>query len=188
MVLGEGSVWVANLGSGTLTSITESSGATDEIKLPDGAEPADIAFADDAIWVSDRTGNVIRVSPVSGETRSFPVGAGPKGIAVLDGDVWVANTDDGSVWRLNADGDRLDQVQVGGLPRGLEADATRDVIWVANGGDGEGGDGRVTMIDPDDPQHFTDVAVPGSPEEVAVGPDHVWASTGSGDQLVSITP
>jgi hypothetical protein len=44
------------------------------------------------------------------------------------------------------------------------------------------------VIDPADPASFETVAVPGAPEEVAVGPNHVWVSTGAGDQIVQITP
>jgi hypothetical protein len=43
------------------------------------------------------------------------------------------------------------------------------------------------MINPSDEKPVM-VDFDGSPEEVAVGPDHVWATTGSGGGLVQITP
>ncbi len=187
MVLGQDVVWVANLRSASLTAIPKSGEDPTQIDLPAGTQPADVDFTADSLWVSDRKGNrVLKVTQATGEvTEKIEVGAAPKGIAVLDDDVWVANAESGSVTRISADGTAKD-FEVGGTPRGVEAGFGR--IWVANGGTEDGGDGAVDLIDPADPANFATVDIPGSPEEVAVGPNHVWVTTGEGDQVVQITP
>lgn len=179
VVASGGSVWVANLGSGTVSQI-DGVGGVSQITLPEGAEPTAIDFSVDTLWVSDRTGNVIRVV-LGAAPQSFPVGRNPKGVVVAEGDVWVANTDDGTVSRLSAEGDPIREIEVDGTPRGVAAGFGR--IWVANG------DGYVSAIDIADDEAVQRIPIDeGLPEEVAVGPERVWVTTGSGDSLVSIDP
>ena len=178
-----GEVWVANLGSASVTMIDAKTNAATPLPLPEGAEPTDVAFDGDDVWVSDRSGSVIELpNGGEGKPKAFPVGNDPKGIDVLDGYVWVAVTGDGKVSRIATDGGEPFLVDVGGEPRGLVADTERNLVWVANG------DGYVTAIDPDDLGNPKDVDVSGSPEEVAVGPLKVWATTGVGNELYSIEP
>ena len=172
-------LWTANLSSSSLTRIDPASGATETTALG-GAEPTDVAFDAGKLWVSDGAGFVISVDATGWER--FEVGADPKGV-VVDGDVWVANGDGGSVTRLSASGEFEEEVQVGGIPRGVTSGFGR--IWVANGGEGGG---YVTAIDPGDTSDPVDVEVEGSPEGIAAGPERLWVTTGSSDSLVSISP
>ncbi|MFN8150625.1 MAG: protein kinase [Solirubrobacterales bacterium] len=176
-------VWVANLGSASVTMIDAKTNAPTPLPLPEGTEPTDVAFDGDDVWVSDRGGSVIELpNGGEGKPKAFPVGNDPKGIDVLDGYVWVAVTGDGKVSRLATDGGEPFLVDVGGEPRGLVADPERGLVWVANG------DGYVTAIDPDDLGNPEDVEIAGSPEEVAVGPLKIWTTTGVGNELYSIEP
>jgi streptogramin lyase len=186
IVASEDAVWVADLDSAQVTKIDAKSGKTQSIDLPSGSEPTDIAFDAGTIWVSDRTGNAIKVPFPDGTPETFPVGDNPKGIGVFNGDVWIANTDSGSVWRLDADGNLVKKIDVGGTPRGLAVDAPNDLIWVANGGESNS-EGWVDAIDATS-NEVQKVDTGPSPEEVAIGPLKTWATTGAGDGLVAINP
>jgi YVTN family beta-propeller protein len=64
---------------------------------------------------------------------SRAVGDAPAAIAAGAGGIWVANSQDGSVWRLDAStGEVVARIDVGGSPRGIVilGDGT---IWVTVG-------------------------------------------------------
>jgi YVTN family beta-propeller protein len=183
---------VADLGSGQNSRIDPSTGTVENTDLkagPDGpAAPTDIAFGQGSLWATDRTNDrVIRVDAGGGQT-AFDVGANPKGVVVAGGDVWVANTDDGTVTQLSTAGKVLATIDVGEQPRGLAAGFGR--VWAAVGGDPDAKDpqGGVAAIDVENPDKVESLDLPGSPEEIATGPERMWVTTGSGDQLVTVNP
>jgi hypothetical protein len=185
-----GFLWVADFGSGEISKIDPSTDSTvDTTPLGNGAAPTDIAFGEGSLWVTDRAGGqVIRIDAGGGQ-QAFDVGANPKGVVVAGSDVWVANTDDGTVTRLGVTGGKSDTIKVGGEPRGVAAGF--GYIWVANGGDTSSADpqGYVTAIDPNHPKGPPmSLDLPGSPEEVAMGPKRMWVTTGAGDGLVTVDP
>jgi hypothetical protein len=159
----------------------------DTIELGSEVAPTDIAFDEGSLWVTDRANSqVIRIDAGGGQ-QAFGVGANPKGVVVAGSDVWVANTDDGTVTRLGITGGKWDTIEVGGQPRGVAAGF--GYIWVANGGnlDDPTPQGYVTAIDPSDLKPVR-LDLPGSPEEVAMGPERMWVTTGSGMGLVTVDP
>jgi hypothetical protein len=89
---------------------------------------------------------------------------------------------------LSTAGKNLDTVKVGQQPRGLAAGFGR--VWAAVGGDPNAGDpqGAVAAIDTEDPEKVESLDLPGSPEEIATGPERMWVTTGAGDQLFTINP
>ena len=147
-----------------------------------GLEPAEVAAGDDALWVS--TAATVRCSGstptilVRGEP--FAVGSNPKGVVVDDGSVWVANTDAGTVVRLDAcrrpagPGRRRRPAAADG--RRVRADLGGRWGWC-----GRGDRTRPTRAS-------RRIEVHGSPEGVAIGSDQVWVTTGSGDSVVRIDP
>lgn len=178
------SLWVADLSSSEVTKIDADTREATPIPLTD-AEPADIAFDEAALWVTDRSGDqVIRRELVGDGEDAFPVGENPKGVVIFNDEVWVANTDSGDVSRLGLDGSDLGRIDVDGTPRGIASGFGS--IWVANGGE-EDGQGYVSKIDPagGEPQRLD---VEGSPEDIAEGPKRMWVTTGSGNSLISIDP
>jgi hypothetical protein len=123
-----------------------------------------------------------------GGQTAFPVGANPKGVVVAGGDVWGANTDDGTGTHRSTAGKVLNTVKVGEQPRGLAAGFDR--VWAAVGGDPDAKDpqGAVAAIDVENPEKVESLDLSGSPEEIATGPERMWVTTGSGDQLFTINP
>ncbi len=174
------SVWVANSESASISEIAHDGTVdTEDLEKAD-AEPTDIAFLDDTVWVSDRTGFVIRIGGIGQD--EIEVGANPKGIVAMAGAIWVANTDDGTVSRIDPESNEVAKtIDVGGVPRGVAAGFGH--VWVANG------DGWVDAIDPRTNQ-ATQVELSGAPsaEEVAIGPKRVWVTTGQSGTLAAICP
>jgi serine/threonine protein kinase len=180
------SIWVAEPEAREVSSIDP---ATNEVStsIPIDASdtPAQIAFGEGRLWVVDRDGAQVFFFDPSDPTaqQSVTVGENPKGVVVADGSVWVANTIGQSVTQLSPDGDELDEIPVGGEPRGLAYGFGR--IWIANG------NGKLQAINPSDGNSLQSVRIPGSessPEEVAIGSDHVWVTTGTGGSLAAIKP
>ena len=57
-----------------------------------GDAPTDLAVAENAVWVSDRTGVLFRVDALNGRVTRFTVGAAIQAIAV--------DRDTGHVWAV----------------------------------------------------------------------------------------
>lgn len=190
IVASDGSIWVADVGGGDVVQLNTDGGEINRFDLG-AALPTGIAFDGSMVWVSDRRGNAIRIDPAvpGGDPQSFHVGDNPKGIAVGAGSVWVANTDSGTVSRLDpATGDpQADPIDVGPSPRGL-AFGLGGKVWVAIGGAEGMANGYVSEIDPAT-NVATKVPIPdASPEEVAIGPQRLWVTTGATDSLAAVCP
>jgi len=87
---GGGSVWVLDTAAGVLIPIDPD---TDTPRAPIriGDAPTDLAVAETAVWVSDRTGALFRVDALNGRVTRFTVGAPIQAIAVdrETGHVWA---------------------------------------------------------------------------------------------------
>jgi YVTN family beta-propeller protein len=81
--------------------------------------------------VTDRgDGLVTRIDPGSGSAITIPVGHGPMGIAVGAGAVWVANSDDGTISRIDPTTRTVvATIVVGGRPVGIAVSDGR--VWVS---------------------------------------------------------
>ena len=151
------------------------------------------------LFVVDREGRLIRFDPATGKRKEVGVGANPKGVALLDGIAWVANTDDGTVSRIDARTMKPEgaPIEVGGQPRA--ADVLDGHVWVSNGDEEsdvdvqagvivEPGDGWVDVFDPAEPTSPQTVKVGGSPEGLGVTDGAVWVATGTQQTAVEIDP
>jgi hypothetical protein len=87
----DGSVWVLNVGGGTVTGLGPSGSVEAPIRV--GSHSSDIAVGPDAVWVSDIEGGVTRrIDPELGrEVDRIPVRGRPAALAVdpVTGDLWV---------------------------------------------------------------------------------------------------
>jgi len=115
-----------------------------------------------------------------------PPGARPQALAYGFGAVWVANTNDGTVTRI--DGKTQKVVAVIGVGAGVRDIATGfGAVWVANGTEG-----TVTKIDPalNAPEETLplagDARVPAPVNWVAVGRSAVWVTRGQ--ELLQLDP
>jgi YVTN family beta-propeller protein len=152
VTVGEGSVWVANAGDGTVSRIDPVSGEARTIEV--GPRPVAITFGEGSVWVVNRLSrSVSRIDP--GTNRVVATievsGAGlPSSIAAAGGAVWVA-TDSGfplgetppTIHRI----DPTSNDEAASIP-------TPTILWVVLAADEEalwvaGNDGRLMRIDPE---------------------------------------
>jgi YVTN family beta-propeller protein len=89
---GEGSVWVANSGDGTVSRIDPvGNKVTGVIRV--GKSPAAIAFGEGAVWVANFLGNsVSRIDPATNKVvATIPLDGNPTSVAAGEGSVFVAS-------------------------------------------------------------------------------------------------
>jgi YVTN family beta-propeller protein len=91
-----GSLWVADLGRGSLVRIDA---ATNRITAKIAIPGADwITPSPDALWVSSESGQIVRVDPATATIAArIKVGANPLGSGWVNGELWVPNIDDGTM-------------------------------------------------------------------------------------------
>jgi YVTN family beta-propeller protein len=133
--------------------------------------------------------NSVAMIDASGErVESYVrVGKRPVAVAVGEGGVWVANSESGTVTRLDpATGKFRDTIGVGADPNDIAVGFGS--VWVA-----DGNDGTVTQIDPTVdglgrtiPHGGQSTVAPDPVFYVAVDSSHVWATRGQ--QLLRIDP
>jgi YVTN family beta-propeller protein len=126
----EGSVWVANAGSSTISRINPRTvSAVSEITV--GRRPRGLAVGEGSLWVAnEEDDSVHRIDAASSSTTAtIPVGDGPTAVAYDFGSVWVANTNDGTVSRIDpASNSVVKTITVGNRPSGIAAGA--GAVWV----------------------------------------------------------
>lgn len=90
VAVGEGAVWVKNLGSDSVTRIDPATNAvTDSVRV--SRNPDLIAVGEGFIWVtSARDGTVDRVDPKTLDVKHIDAGGVPTALAAGEGGVWVA--------------------------------------------------------------------------------------------------
>jgi YVTN family beta-propeller protein len=184
----EDGVWVANLGSGTVSRIA-SPGDVEPFRV--GNQPYGVAIGFGSVWVTNRPedadGTVSRIEPTSGREIDRipvgPVGAEPRGIAVSTDAVWVANPGDDTVTRIDPDSGEPEEFEFedGTMPRDVvEAFGS---IWVSNGGSDS-----VSRIDAEDGNVIETIDVGAGPEGITAGPDSIWVANGEADTVTRIRP
>lgn len=107
-------------------------------------------------------------SPAHGRTVTIQTGVNPAGIAVGGGYAWVANSGEGTVWKIDLGNNRVVGKVVVGDPAALEGCESRNVHQTPHG------DFRVRNCD--------------LPKAVAVSRGAVWAGKGDTKSLVRIDP
>jgi virginiamycin B lyase len=130
-----GSIWVADLGGGTLFRINVK---TNRVTKKINVAKADwITPSSDALWISSEAGEITRVDPASGTiVATIPVGANPLGSAWINGELWVPNIDDGTISIVDPARNAVrTTLTVGKGPLSI-ATAAGDA-WISNSDDGE---------------------------------------------------
>ncbi|HEY2939052.1 MAG TPA: ABC transporter substrate-binding protein [Gaiellaceae bacterium] len=92
VAVGEGSVWVVNANTQTVSRIDpEFDSVTATIPLGIGRNPSDIATGGDAVWVANSgNGTLARIDPSTNSSSAIPLGNRPTSVAVGGGRVWVS--------------------------------------------------------------------------------------------------
>jgi YVTN family beta-propeller protein len=89
VAVGEGSVWVANSGDGTVSRIDPVTN-TITATIAVGHGPQAIAVGEGSVWVANKLSNTVsRIDPATNEAIAIPVDGPPLAIAVGGGSVWA---------------------------------------------------------------------------------------------------
>ncbi len=194
VAVGEGGVWVASLQAGTVTLIDPRSGqVTATVALPDGA--VRVAVGAGAVWVTGQSDSLTRIDPVpagvSLRWTSVTVGQGPIGVAVSGSTVWVANTQSGTVSRVDSTTMKVTgtfpvpSATGSGTTGGPTSIAVADGrVWVA-----DYGDARVVALDSSTGRQVgTAVVLPGAVRQLVTGAGAIWAATANPGAVVRLDP
>jgi class 3 adenylate cyclase/streptogramin lyase len=172
IAFGEGSLWVANLISGTISQIDPDSREVDSFYA--GDKPRGIAAGEGAVWVANGFGNTLSIFDPSADARTDTIPlSGPKDVAVGHGAVWVAALTDRRVMRVDPETHEAER-----FAPGTAVAVGGKLVWV---GDGK----RLTGFDPDTGADVRRVTLRFEVSQLAVGEDGtVWA-THQADDAVS---
>jgi YVTN family beta-propeller protein len=187
---GTGSIWVANLGDGSVSRVDARTRRLVRT-LSSGSAVSGLAAAGDRVWtldygppatvrsidpLFDRSGKAVRIGPLNtlvGHT------AGP--VAVGAGSVWASNGDSAIV-RIDATTSAVKaRINVGNEPAGVAVG--EGAVWVA---DDE--DATVSRIDPDTNGVTATIPVGAGASGIAVGDGAVWVAQTLDDSVTRIDP
>jgi len=130
VTFGYGSLWVANAGDSSVTRIDPRTNGIDGRPISVGRRPSDVVVVGGAVSVATTAADsVSRAYPPSNSSTSFPVGHGPVGIAYCARAVWVANSEDGTVSRIDPATKAVGAtIRIGNSPRRIACGA--GLLWV----------------------------------------------------------
>jgi YVTN family beta-propeller protein len=133
VVVGDGSVWVANAGDATVERFNPSTFAEGPIReITVGRQPVALAYGHGAIWTVNRADGTVARIDASTNANVFTIRVGDRPVAVAVGpeDVWVANAGDGTVSRIDPQTNNVTEtIAVGSRPVGVAVAA--GLVWVA---------------------------------------------------------
>jgi len=175
---GEGAVWVANTGGGTVSRVDpDASTVRQTIRV--GRGPVAVAAGGGAVWVANGVeGTIARIDAATNEVvQRIRVGNGPTGVALGEGSLWVANSVDGTLSRIDPASGRVTRT----LPAVGGASAVAvgfGRLWVVSSSAGE-----VVSMDPRSGDVLEHVAVGTDPAAVAAGAGAVWVANRGNDTV-----
>ncbi len=148
VAVGEGSVWVANNGSGTVSRLDAATGRRLGVPLRVGPGPRAVSVGEGAVWVIAGAGDVVRVDPGAHRARRVARVDDAAGVVAARGGVWVTSRAGNRVVRLDPRTGRMKgrPVRVGRAP--TDVALAGGAVWVANSAAGtlsriDAGSGRV---------------------------------------------
>jgi len=140
--------------------------------------PGAVAAFGRAVWIAPSSGLLTRLDARTGRpSEEIDPNTSVAAFAVEAGAIWVADTEAGTVTRVDPNTELLTPIPVGGRPSAIALGAGG--VWVANRGDD-----NVVRIDPTTRSVVTTIGVGKGPVGVAVGAGSVWVAN-SGDGTVS---
>ena len=178
---GEGSVWVANSGDGTVSRIDPVGNKVTGV-IPVGKRPVAIAFGEGGIWVANNLSNsVSRIDPTTNKVvATIPLEGRPTSVAAGQGSVFVASAleivvtepfPQVIVWQIDPDTNALAATSrvVGGC-QGVVAEGDEGV-WVETGQ-------VVARVEPATGKILSEFSPEATPFGITVGEGSVWAARG----------
>ena len=131
VVVGHGSVWVANASDSNVQRFGPTTFEEGPLKsFTVGRLPSGMAVDDEAVWVAISGEDVVaRIDPSANSIRTIPVGDGPEDVAVGAGGVWVTNRLDGTVSRIDPETTKVvETIPVGHAPSGITV--AGGLVWL----------------------------------------------------------
>jgi len=98
--VGDGSVWVANTGSGTVSRIDPASRRVEHLYRVGGA-PLAVTVDQGTVWVADGTGQTVRTIFPAPESRPLELEATPRAFLGMGSDLWIAESNPGGVVQVS---------------------------------------------------------------------------------------
>jgi streptogramin lyase len=177
----DGSLWVANVGSGTLTRV-ERDGAGVSTVGQVGSRPSDLASGDGLLWVADRYSDQLTALDARTGEIQRRVDLHASAIDVADGSVWAADDLRDVVRRLDPrTGAELDSVALPEASGASDVVAGEGAVWIA-----APRTGRIHRIDPTTGEvAAAAVEVPGVERISAAGSD-LWAVSPADDTATRV--
>jgi class 3 adenylate cyclase len=177
VAFGEGSLWVANLISGTISEIDPESREL-RATFNAGDKPRGVAAGEGAVWVTNGFDNRLTIfDPAQEEVVDTIDLPGPKDVAVGHDAVWVANVTDRTIVRIDPETHEPEPFKPG-----TAVALGQDVVWVANGK-------KLTGFDPETGGVGRRMTLRFEVSQLAVGEDGVvWATHQRDDAVSYIDP
>ena len=164
-------IWVANLGSNTVSVLRASDGF--HVMTPTvGSGPAGLAFDGVNMWVANRDSNTVSVLRASDgfHVMTPTVGPSPVGLAFDGANMWVANYGSSTVSVLRASNfTHVITPTVGAAPFALAFDGAN--VWVANFGSN-----TVSVLRAGDFTHVITPTVGSMPDGLAFDGAKMWVA------------
>lgn len=182
IVVGEGSVWVANLGAETLSRIDPTTRTVlDQIPLE--ATATGVAVGAGSVWIANGIlGTVSRIDPGLNAVSTTISDVAPHSnagvIAVGEGAVWFASGI-GTIARINPRSNSFITGIAGTSPSGIAVG--EGSVWVANASDN-----TVSRVNPRTVGVVRTISVGRRPRGIAVGDGAVWVTSEADDFVTRI--
>jgi hypothetical protein len=141
VVAGEGAIWTANVGGGSVSKINPKDNTAQNFDVDN--QPVQLAIGDGTVWVMNETSGVMPVNAGTGAPGTpIETGSTVNGIAYGGGYVWATHEADGTVTRINAKTRAVEgsPIKVGKGPVNVTAGDRN--VYVANSGEKS-----ITVID-----------------------------------------
>jgi len=180
VAVGGSGVWISDSAGHALVNVDHRDNTTSRVPLE--SAPHAVAVADDAVWATVASGDLVRVDPQPGSsphTTVVPVGTQLSEVAAGEGAIWATAAQPGQLIRV----DPQARAVVARIPVGPSPDsvvAGEGAVWVAN----RVTPGTITRVDAATNRVVATIPVGANPDQLAVGAGSVW-SANSGDGTVS---
>jgi streptogramin lyase len=184
IAIGAGSVWVASDKTNLLYRVDPRLGRV-VARIPVAEWPAHVTFAFGNVWVSGyERGVLARVEPRTNRVkRRYAVGGNPSGMARAGSFMWIAFGRTGTaLGRLDPASAALTRIPIGHAAAGFLS-FIEDSLWTTTA------DGFALRFDPTANRVVASFPVPGTPAEVASGPDgNIWIAEKERNTITRIDP
>jgi streptogramin lyase len=184
VVIGAGSVWVASDKTNLLYRVDPRLGRV-VARISVAEWPAHVTFAFGSVWVSAyERGVLARIEPRTNRVkRRYAVGGNPSGMARAGGFIWIAFGRAGTaLGRLDPASGALTRLPIGHAAAGFLS-FIADSLWTTTA------DGFALRFSPIEKRVVASFPVPGTPAEVANGPDgSIWVAEKERNTITRIDP